>query len=493
MANQVAARLEGDDYQHLIAWLHVLELKRPQRMVQSVSVEDAEAGSADDVTVRHRMESSRPDCFYQVKYHRDQGKGYSTSVLTKPRTDGGTGLLQKLFITWKKLRQHSTRPFEIHLVSNWAWDTSTGLGAAFSGTHNGAKEDFFTSGPKSVLGKEREKWRQHLGASGEEFEDFVRSLRFDLGATCFNEREEIVKYLMEFSGLKNDAAALKTAVGIVREWVRLGVQTIDLALLDRTIQEHGLKALVPLERCVTVLLTTVKAQRIDLLPDHVIDWRDRFDGPANEKGHAVRHDVSWNEDLLPELLALESRVAEERGCQLVRLRGLSRLSAWFGIGRAFSENARYVLEVDQKGQLWRSDTEPSEDLKLLPLEEYEFDGPPEVVAVGISISDSLDEDVRHHLASTRSAWKLLLVEPNRPKGHDCIVSAADAIALARQSKEMIRAFARKHGAKQVLLFYLGPLSGACFIGHVLNAMGARVQIMEYQDSTDPTYAPAFLL
>ncbi|MBA2679925.1 MAG: hypothetical protein H0U76_16200 [Ktedonobacteraceae bacterium] len=34
MANQVAARLQGDDYQHLYAWQFVLELLMPKKNVR---------------------------------------------------------------------------------------------------------------------------------------------------------------------------------------------------------------------------------------------------------------------------------------------------------------------------------------------------------------------------------------------------------------------------------------------------------------------------
>jgi hypothetical protein len=72
MANQVAARLKGDDYQHLYAWQFVLELLMPKRKVRRVTVEDALAGSMDDVTIQHEIGTSIPDGFHQVKYHVDQ-------------------------------------------------------------------------------------------------------------------------------------------------------------------------------------------------------------------------------------------------------------------------------------------------------------------------------------------------------------------------------------------------------------------------------------
>lgn len=72
MANQSAARLMGDDYQHLYAWYLTLELLRPSQKVQWVTVEDSTAESVDDVTLFHGDGSGLPDEFYQIKYHVDQ-------------------------------------------------------------------------------------------------------------------------------------------------------------------------------------------------------------------------------------------------------------------------------------------------------------------------------------------------------------------------------------------------------------------------------------
>jgi hypothetical protein len=54
----------------------------------------------------------------------------------------------------------------------------------------------------------------------------------------------------------------------------------------------------------------------------------------------------------------------------------------------------------------------------------------------------------------------------------------------------MREFVKRRNAMRLLLYYFGPLSGACFIGHQLNAVCRQIQIMEDQQ---PGYAPAFLL
>jgi len=69
-------------------------------------------------------------------------------------------------------------------------------------------------------------------------------------------------------------------------------------------------------------------------------------------------------------------------------------------------------------------------------------------------------------------------------------NASDVVALADGVKNSIRVFVKKWNATRLLLFYFGPLSGACFIGHRLNAVCREIQIIEDQQ---PGYAPSFLL
>lgn len=491
MANQVAARLHGDDYQHLTAWLHVLELMRPRCKVRLVTIEDEKSGSADDVTVLHEPGASKPDRFYQIKFHQTQWGAYSTAALTSAERKG-TSILQKLFATWRKLKeQRGDEPFQIRFVSNWSWDSSDKAGAAFSGRDNSVTDAFLSAGPRSDLGGIRQQWERHLGASSEEFAEFVQALYFDLGAACFDERVERVRDQMDNLSLQSDDAGLKIAVGIVREWVQKGVQQVTLEGLKKAIEEYGLAA-PDADPCVTVLLTTVKEKRVDILPDYTLDWRDHFDGPEYEKGHALKPGDTWERDLLPELRAVESLIAEETGCRLIRARGLARLSAWFAFGRTFSENARYVIECDQQGQLWRSDANPSSDFLLSTSNESRkfVSAESSAIAVGISITRDVEEDVQAYLEESGFRGHVALLAPNRPLGKDCLRSAQDAVALAQQAKENIRTLISRTGVKTILLFYAGPLSGACFMGHCFNAMGVPIQVMEFQN---PGYAPAFSL
>lgn len=245
------------------------------------------------------------------------------------------------------------------------------------------------------------------------------------------------------------------------------------------------------ENPVTVYFVTIKEQAFDLAPDYTLDWRDYFvKADQNTRGHQLKNPCDWNAVLLPQLWKLEREI-NKGDCRLIRARGLARLSVWFAFGRVFCAVNRYVIEANQWGKLWRTDAEPSPDFRLLSrdmIRNREAD----VVAVGISVKDSLEEDVKKYLdEQTENVAAFLHLRPERNLGDDCLRSAGDAVALAVQTHRLVREFVRQWSAKRVMLFYYGPLSAACYIGHRLTAIGCQeLQVME---DLQPGYAPSFLL
>ena len=88
---------------------------------------------------------------------------------------------------------------------------------------------------------------------------------------------------------------------------------------------------------------------------------------------------------------------------MIRARGLARLSAWFAFGFTFSEVARYTIEVDQNGRLWRTDAKANEDFAVVANDSKSsdgemIDGEGKTVGLGISITGSLEDDVRTYIS-----------------------------------------------------------------------------------------------
>ncbi len=497
MANQVSARLKGDDYQHLYSWYLALELLRPGSHVAKVCIENEKAWSADDVTIEYTPESGLPDRFHQIKFHVDHRNSYSTASFIEHEPNSSS-LLQKLYRTWQNLRVEAKgRPIEIHFLSNWTWDSSDRLKSCMSGSDNSLTDEFYRATVRSRLGQLRQQWVEHLGlqpADIVDFFEFAGTLRLWLGFACFDWVKRVAMERMAYLGLKSDDSAILVAVGIIREWIKAGTQIITADVLREAFDKHDLYLPPDEEPSVHVYLTTIKEQQFDINPDFLIDWRRHFLGKPTQKGHSLADPSDWNRTLLPELEALEATINAGMSCRLVRARGLARLSAWFAFGFTFSEVNRYTIEVDQQGQHWRTDSTPSPDFSLIhegPTTGEVIDGEGTTVAVGISVTGSLAEDVREHLEHRREkVASLLLLQPNRGLGHDCIRGAGDAVALAVSAKSVMREFAKHWRASRLLLYYFGPLAGACFVGHRLNAVCREIQLMENQQ---PGYEPAFLL
>jgi hypothetical protein len=493
MANAVAARLKGDDYQHLFAWLHALELLMPQRCVVKVIVEDAKALSADDVTLLREDGAHAPDEYHQIKNHVDHRSGYSVDILVEQiKTE--SSLLQKWFRSWEVLlAARPCRRVEIVIVSNWGWVPGDELAGFIDGQFNGLKDEFFTASANEKAGKLRAKLASHIGSTPERFNEFARALRFHFGYACWHVMAERAAERMEHHGLKHDENALLITVGIVRGWVKAGRQEIGKDALKDTIAHHDLWLPKEARPAVNIYLTTIKNQQFDVLPDYVLDWRKYFMGNPAVRGHETLDPTDWNGKMLPELRNIEARVSSETNKRLVRARGLSRLSAWFAFGYIFCDVARYTIEVDQQGQLWQSDAQPSADFILTSngLFGEALDSEGGTVAVGISVSVDLEGDIRRHVQRrTERINALLFVRPTRNLDRHCVRDVGDAVALADGAKSMIRDFAKHYGAERVLLYYVGPLSGACFLGHRLNAVCREIQIMEW---SDPNYVPSFSL
>ncbi len=489
MANQVAARLAGDDYQHLVTWHALLELLIPMYHLQSVTVEDPDAGSVDDVTKIYGADGSRPNQFLQVKYHVDHRSQYSTEAFLEAKGKRRS-LLQKFYETWRSLRGRQDRPVELWLVTNWTWDPSDSVRGCIRGADNGLSDTFFTAPRDADIGKARQRWIDHLAISEEQFQQFARLLRLRLGFDCGDELEQRVVERMMHLGLRHDRAAVFTGVGIVRDIIKVRRPALTRQDVESLLGAHGLYLPRGAEAATVIYLSTVKQQRFEVEPDFLLDWLTYFVGDDQKRGHRVLDATAWDAKMLPELRVLEQRLNTSSSTRLVRARGLARLSAWFAFGHTFSEVARYTIEIDQQGKHWRTDEVPSALAVVEEGREPIAGGDQAAVAVGISVTGSLVDDVCIHLRETGNAAAVLFLRPDRQLGRECFSSGADVTAFARAAKEQMRAFVKEHRARRLLLYYFGPLSGACFLGHQLNAVASEIQIMEDQQ---PGYAPAFLL
>jgi hypothetical protein len=250
------------------------------------------------------------------------------------------------------------------------------------------------------------------------------------------------------------------------------------------------------ERSITIHMETITKTKPTRMPDYSFDWLDYFvdSGRPGEKGHQLKDPKNWHK-LLHELYAVRNEINQETTCRLIKAGGKSRLSPWFAFGFIFSSVADYTIEIEIPTQQWRTDAEENPNFSLIvadgqdPLYGETLTGLGNTVAIGISLETTFGEDVQRYLQEQQNEQvnSLLLVHTNPAK----LNQAGDAIALANQVKRYASAFVKQHAAQRLLLFYRGPVSGACFIGHRLNKVCREIQIMEYEPAQG--YIPSFCL
>jgi hypothetical protein len=490
MPKKTTSILNGLDYQHLQSWFLALELMQHPDNVHHICVEDDKAGSVDDVTVfPHTSDVELPSRFYQVKFHTSPDTVYSTEELCRCKTKTAKSLLQKFWNTWLLLRTKHQGKIELYLVSNTGWSNESE--PIIDPDHETLRLDFI-SGTNPMYADLRKKWQDHIGASDEsEFISFLQTLHFRLGRVSTELKERIAER-MQNHGLKYSDTDLFTVIGIVKEWITGAVAEITLTTLDAKVSEHDLKLPPSEEPSLTIHMNTIKDQVFSVPPDYLLDWKDHF----NDAGRQLKEPNNWNALLLPELKSMEKQVSRSASERLIRARGAARLSAWMAFGHTFRKVGPYVIEMDQYGQLWRTDARRNDDFSMSIVSEggtTEGENAAKngsAVAVGISLTHDIANDVREFTNAHEDIGGLLLLAPKTGIAQKCIRNAGDLVAMAEDVKSSLVAFVKKRKAKRLYIFYCGPMSGACFLGHHLNAVCSEIQIMEDQQ---PGYAPSFLL
>src|SRR3989442_14887937 len=100
------ARIRGDDYQHVVAWIQVLRALQPGSGITSIGIEDSDAGNADDVTT---YKGDAPAEWYQVKSAVDAREPASMAWLMESSKAGGLSILQRLYRTWAEQKKRSIK------------------------------------------------------------------------------------------------------------------------------------------------------------------------------------------------------------------------------------------------------------------------------------------------------------------------------------------------------------------------------------------------
>ena len=306
--------------------------------------------------------------------------------------------------------------------------------------------------------------------------DFEAPRSLDLALASF--RDSLERYLPESGALNG------TQVRAVRDALGVLIASRVAEPISRSELVEALRSAVPevefptLDR--TRLLTTSKqASPWEERPELVLDW-ERFSGGGKR---AFPGAEEWR-DGLEELTQTRDWIRSIGAPRTIRLEGTRRLSASVALGSTFSATGGFVIEVENRGELLRTDQHAGPETPPYEWNAEEGEGErADEIAVVLSVKRTIADDVRSFLAGSRPVELVL-------HSSDAMLSADQMNLAVERTKERISSVISKTGASVVHLFLAVPSPFALFLGHRLNA---TCSIQCYEHTGGAYYAPTFFI
>ena len=450
--------------------------------MDSVSIEDAGGGQFDDVVVRRR--DARPDRYWQVKSSNSGNVSIDENWLTTAATSAGQSPLQHFHATWRKLRE-TDRPFELILVTNRGFDDKHPLLGPLRDNYTGhiRVAELQGKSDRSLPGKARTAWCSHLGIDADELFAFLAVVKWEQAGPEAKWREDAQR-AMRLAGLRDDDDAVEIGLAIIREWVMTGAGPRSVDDIRRIVNDRNLLAdSAQLILAVHGIDRPASAQSANV----TIDWVDRFEADDATRRFQVTDPNDWT-DAFPADLERARTSLEAFTARRVLVTGAMRQAMHFAVGHALPDVRRWVLVVNQRGQLWSTDATPIDGVQATVLKQHNCDGGRDV-AIAIALANDLTSDVRDHLAREHlPVGELLVLGPDGPPGGAAVPSNEWLVAWVRSARDIIRTATKT--APRIHLFLSGPASAALMLGHQWNTLAAPTVVYEFDQRT---YFPTFYI
>lgn len=475
------ARLSGDDYQHVLTWLHALELLLVDGGVSRIEFEADQAGNVDDLVV-HRVNGTA--LYHQIKFVVAQSEPLTHKWFTTPPKRGKRSPLERFWESYLRLTTSDGKRPEMALHTNRLPAVDDPLLKHVSGTDCKLVPRLFGQKRGSAAGKIRREWAEHLGVEEDELAALLSHLSIRSGRAGLDDLERQCSWAMRAVGYRPDTAALLSAVGGLRKLIRTGVRELDANRMRRVGEELNL---VSGEPRATLLIQMLAPDPWPETATASVDWVDLMEGGEPGSRRQLKDPSNWNERLKPELTLAVEKLKKHRLSE-VDVQGTMRLSTGTLVGTMLSEVAGFKLAILGREGRWASDGCRE---RIDVIREWVEIGQGNDLAVVVAVSQQIAGDVAEFVRHKRiPIGDLVVYSPIGGSSRYSIKSPAAGLGLAVSISNAIR---EDTGAlqEQLHLFQAGPLALAIMIGHLWNRMPAT----QLYDDLGPGagYAPTFLI
>jgi hypothetical protein len=217
--------------------------------------------------------------------------------------------------------------------------------------------------------------------------------------------------------------------------------------------------------------------------DFVLDWSSHFERATRK----VPTEKTWNEELLPQLLALKKTILADKKERLIRFRGKCALSTGIALGAEFPAVGGWIFEISQPPMKdpWRSDATATNPYEL-SVETIDGDLEGQDLVLGLNIKGDGRGDVMRFVESTGQRPRLFAFMSPPSQGAQSIGGAGDAAAFSIAVRDHLGKLLKTYQLRKTRLFFYGPLALATFLGQQLTSVG-EIRLFEYKD---PGYVPS---
>ena len=473
------ARIRGDDYQHLFAWIQVLRAIQVGSDIVEIGIEDPNAGNADDVTV-YRDGGGRE--YYQVKSSVEAREAAGIEWLMNPSPAGGPSILQGFYRLWAS-EGDGRRP-KLNLVTNRLALDGDPILSRRDGCDSTVARGVKLAAPKSETGVARKRLADHLQVSEEELLLFLNDLSFNLGKTN-DDWMVFAKPHMFAAGLRDDEDAVTEGMRIVRGWVTGGQRKLTTATLQNTVEHlkrpDGLPA-------ASLLIQAIDRDPMPEASTIVLDWANLFPGGEARVRRLPQDQALWNGKFRPELRTAAQDL-RRLGQTNVLVRGYMRLPTWFAVGVELNRTAGFQVTSFQGLTPWSS----VGTLSKIAIEQVGTTlGVGEDIAIGLALAFDLSPDVLAYLREQEmGVGNYVCLQPVSGASNQAIRSAAEARHWAYGVRDSIRRLVQENRPRRIHLFLAAPQGAILLLGHVWDRM-PPTQLYEDLGPTEG-YSPSYLI
>lgn len=196
-----------------------------------------------------------------------------------------------------------------------------------------------------------------------------------------------------------------------------------------------------------------------------LNWYDLF--PDKNR---IPTTEEWEQILLPALLDVKQVMSEQVPGPCLHLFIKSILPLALALGFVFPQSSYPTLSVTDPYGTWSSKGKVTKNTPLQSTSIAHDNGDPGIAVLELAITRAIELDTGKAIAALniQPGHHLHLEPPNGPS-NDSIKTSAQALAIARQVRQVCNDLCDRQGVRHIHLFIASPASLCVLIGHYLSA------------------------